>query len=80
MRNTRRPVGASPAGPVAFRDTEAAVCFALADVKFRLAVFLLVELAVDAVVAFLAPAPVLVGLATVVPDDAEDETLPLRSS
>jgi hypothetical protein len=47
---------------------------------FLATVFLAVELVVDAAVTFLAFAPVRVGLATVVPEEVEDETLPRRSS
>lgn len=61
---------------------EVVFLFAVAEVAWLRAtvVFFVVALEVDAVVAFRAPAPVLVGLATVVPEDADDDTLPLRSS
>ena len=55
----------------------------LAEVEgtwLRATAFLAGTLDVDVVVAFRAPVPVRVGLATVVPDDAEDETLPRRSN
>ena len=83
MRRTLRPaVGASPpAGAAVFLVADAVLRLAVAEVAWLFATaFLAVELAVDAAVTFLAFAPVRVGLVTVVPDDVEDETLPLRSS
>lgn len=83
LRSTLRPVvGASPpAGAVAFLVAEAVFLLEEAEGTWlRATVFLAGTLVVDVVVAFLAPVPVRVGLATVVPDDAEDETLPRRSN
>lgn len=82
MRRTLRPVvvASPPTGPVVFLVADAVLRLAVVDVWLFATVFLAVELAVDAAVTFLALAPVLVGLVTVVPDEVEDETLPLRSS
>jgi hypothetical protein len=84
LRKTRRPVAeaSSPAGAVAFLVVEAVLLLAAAEGAWLRATVVLLTgaLAEDAVVAFLVPAPGLPGLITVVPEEAVEEMLPLRSS
>jgi hypothetical protein len=77
----RPPVAVSlPAGAVAFRVPYVAVIFEAAEGAWAraTAAFLAAALAVDAVVTFRDAVDRTV-CATVVPDDVDDETLPLRS-
>jgi hypothetical protein len=84
LRKTRRPVAEAspPAGAVAFLVAEAVLLLAATEGAWLRAIVVLLTgaLAEDAVVAFLVPVPTLPGLITVVPEEAVEEMLPLRSS